>query len=250
MPRKHERVAVSLEVVWEATSGQDLARMGDISMGGCYIDTMAQAAIGEIVSFKVHLPTGHWVQLRGEVVHQFPNGGIGVLFVNLTEEDQILIEQVVLAHGGELASSESEADGNDSETQAQTFSSSRRVLVADDDPTIRHLVKVTVQKEGYPVITASDGREALDILETDADFVAAIFDMAIPHIDGLKLIRHMKAHQRLKHIPVGLITAEQNPKLWHDSISAGAAIFLPKPFTIAQLKFMLNVLVLQSAASE
>jgi CheY-like chemotaxis protein len=119
----------------------------------------------------------------------------------------------------------------------------RRILVADDDPAILRLVTAIVEKEGYSVIPAKDGREAYKILQSDADFIAGIFDVVMPHIQGPELVRYMKTEKRLMRIPVMMMTAEQNPKLSSDSFSAGAVVFLPKPFTTAQLQIMLRMLI-------
>src|ERR1700730_2996258 len=94
---------------------------------------------------------------------------------------------------------------------------SRRILVADDDPVIRHLVAAIVKKAGYTVILASDGREAYRILQADADFKAAIFDMMMPHLEGLDLIRYMRTEKRLMRIPVMMITSEPDLKLLANS---------------------------------
>ena len=120
---------------------------------------------------------------------------------------------------------------------------SRRVLVADDDPAILRLVKTILEKENYDVVTARDGREAYKILQTDDNFTAGIFDVVMPHISGPELVRFMKTDKRLMRIPVMMMTAEQDPKLSSDSFSAGAVVFLPKPFTTAQLSIMLHMLV-------
>jgi CheY-like chemotaxis protein len=119
----------------------------------------------------------------------------------------------------------------------------RRVLVADDDPAILKLVKTILEKEGYQVVGARDGREAYKILQNDPDFTAGIFDVVMPHISGPELVRFMKTEKRLMKIPVMMMTAEQDPKLSSDSFSAGAVVFLPKPFTTAQLHIMLQMLV-------
>jgi CheY-like chemotaxis protein len=66
--------------------------------------------------------------------------------------------------------------------------------------------------------------------------------MMMPHLQGLDLILYMKADERLRRIPVGMITAERNPKVWDDSIAAGACVFLPKPFTPPQVEMMLRML--------
>jgi CheY-like chemotaxis protein len=130
----------------------------------------------------------------------------------------------------------------------QQSESSRRILVADDDPAILRLVTAIVEKEGYTVVPARDGREAYKLLQSDSDFVAGIFDVVMPHIQGPELVRYMKTEKRLMKIPVMMMTAEQNPKLSSDSFSAGAVVFLPKPFTTAQLQIMLRMLIAKSAS--
>lgn len=118
-----------------------------------------------------------------------------------------------------------------------------RILIADDDPAILRLVATILEKENYKVITARDGREAYKILQTDANFTAAILDVVMPHISGPELVRQMKTEKNLMNIPVMMMTAEQDPKLSQDSFAAGAVVFLPKPFTTAQLQIMLQMLI-------
>jgi CheY-like chemotaxis protein len=130
----------------------------------------------------------------------------------------------------------------------QNPQSQQRILVADDDPAILRLVTAIVEKEGYVVVPARDGREAYKLLQSDSDFVAGIFDVVMPHIQGPELVRYMKTEKRLMKIPVMMMTAEQNPKLSSDSFSAGAVVFLPKPFTTAQLQIMLRMLIAKSAS--
>jgi CheY-like chemotaxis protein len=118
-----------------------------------------------------------------------------------------------------------------------------QVLVADDDPAILRLVKVIVEKEGYTVISARDGKEAYKLLQTGEKFAAAIFDVVMPYIQGTELVRYMQSEKRLMKIPVIVMTAEQNPRLSSDSFAAGAVAFLPKPFTTSQLQMMLRMVV-------
>jgi CheY-like chemotaxis protein len=123
------------------------------------------------------------------------------------------------------------------------LTSGRRILVADDDPAILRLVATILEKENYSVVTARDGREAYKILQSDPHFTAAILDVVMPHISGPELVRFMKTETKLMKIPVMMMTAEQDPKLSSDSFSAGAVVFLPKPFTTAQLQIMLQMLI-------
>jgi CheY-like chemotaxis protein len=119
----------------------------------------------------------------------------------------------------------------------------RRMLVADDDPAILRLIATILEKENFAVVTARDGREAYKILQADPNFTAAILDVVMPHISGPELVRYMMSEERLKRIPVMMMTAEQDPKLSADSFSAGACVFLPKPFTTGQLQIMLQMLI-------
>jgi len=118
-----------------------------------------------------------------------------------------------------------------------------RVLVADDDPAILRLVTTILQKEGYTVVGARDGKEAYKALQDNPVFTAAVFDVVMPHIQGPELVRYMKTEKRFMNIPVMMMTAEQDPKLSRDSFAAGAVVFLPKPFTTVQLQTMLRMLV-------
>ena len=121
-----------------------------------------------------------------------------------------------------------------------------KILVADDDPAILRLVKAIVEKEGYTVITARDGKEAYKILQSGESFIAAIFDVVMPYIQGTELVRYMQSEKRLMKIPVIMMTAEQNSRLSSDSFAAGAVAFLPKPFTNAQLQTMLRMFIRQN----
>ncbi|HEX8473176.1 MAG TPA: response regulator [Pyrinomonadaceae bacterium] len=131
---------------------------------------------------------------------------------------------------------------------AVTTPTSGRILVADDDPAILRLVTTIVEKEGYQVVAARDGREAYKLLQSDSDFIAGIFDVMMPHIQGPELVRYMRTEKRLMRIPVMMMTAEQNPKLSSDSFAAGAVVFLPKPFTTSQLQVMLRMLISKASA--
>jgi len=124
----------------------------------------------------------------------------------------------------------------------------RKILIADDDPAILRLVSAILVKENFAVTAVGDGREAYKILQTDATFTAAIFDVIMPHISGPDLVRYMKTEKRLMKIPVMMMTAEQDPKLSSDSFAAGAVVFLPKPFTAAQLQIMLQMLIGRAAS--
>ena len=93
--RRDERVGMPLEVLWDGLSGAQAARISDISISGCYIETLGQVAEGEDVSLKVMTPTGRWLNLRGEIMHYYPNMGFGVRFKDLSESERDVLERLV-----------------------------------------------------------------------------------------------------------------------------------------------------------
>jgi DNA-binding response OmpR family regulator len=127
-----------------------------------------------------------------------------------------------------------------------TTKQTKRILVADHDPVTRHLISSVVQGEGFEVVTAADGREAYRTLQKDADFKAAIFEMMMTHLNGLDIIRFMATEKRLMRIPVMMVTSERDLKLMEQSLSAGALLFLHKPFTADQLQATVSILLSNS----
>src|SRR5207249_9925391 len=98
-----------------------------------------------------------------------------------------------------------------------------------------------LEKEGFSVVGARDGKEAYKALQDNSNFTAAVFDVVMPHIQGPELVRYMRSEKRFMRIPVMMMTAEQDPKLPKESFEAGVGVFLPKPFSIVQLQSMLRV---------
>lgn len=241
-PKQIEQVNVSLDVVWHGRSGKYDARLSEISLEGCFIASMGQETLGETINFKVHLPSGPWITLEGEVIHQEYPIGFEVRFNNLAEVNRRLLVQVIAAHGGKQAQQILKEQTAQAPAQVPR-TGKRRVLVADDDAMTLRMVTVIAETQGYEVVSAADGREAFRILQQDTDFSAAIFDMMMPHLHGMDLIHYMKTDARLSHIPIGMITAEQDPKIWDESVAAGADVFLPKPFTPPQVQMILRMLV-------
>ncbi len=95
--RREDRLEVCLDAAWDGKSGNYTARVTDLSEGGCYLDTLGEANVGEILSFKVQTPTGEWLELTGEVAHETPPLGFGVRFVSLSDE-QLETLRSLIAH--------------------------------------------------------------------------------------------------------------------------------------------------------
>jgi hypothetical protein len=93
--RRDERVPLLLDVRWEGLSGKHHARISDISLSGCYVESLGQVTVGEVVRFEIQLPTARWMPLRGEVVYHLPTLGFGVKFTSLTTMERNLLAHVI-----------------------------------------------------------------------------------------------------------------------------------------------------------
>jgi hypothetical protein len=84
--RSGQRWDVSLDAVWNGKSGNHTARITDLSDGGCYMDSLGNVTMGELVALKLQLPNGEWLELGGEVAHHTPPVGFGIRFLDLSED--------------------------------------------------------------------------------------------------------------------------------------------------------------------
>src|SRR5215212_1363106 len=105
------------------------------------------------------------------------------------------------------------------------------ILVVDDDPKIVALVKTYLERERYPVITASDGSAALEAIERHQPRLV-VLDLMLPGIDGLAVIRRARA---LGETPIIVLSARGSTGDRILGLSEGADDYLPKPFSPAEL---------------
>ena len=105
------------------------------------------------------------------------------------------------------------------------------ILVADDENDIRNLVKISLEENGYTVLTAQNGKEAWDILAAQ-DVHLAILDVMMPVMDGFNLLRRIREHST---IPVIFLTARTDDMDKVLGLGLGADDYLAKPFSIAEL---------------
>lgn len=99
--RSRPRLSVHLDAVWQADEERHSAQVTDLSDGGCYLDTVGDVMVGEIVAFRVLLPDGEWLYLEGEVRHHSHGRGFGVQFVDMNEEQTANLQRLLaIAHSG------------------------------------------------------------------------------------------------------------------------------------------------------
>jgi len=108
----------------------------------------------------------------------------------------------------------------------------KTILVVDDEYAIVDALQALLEDEGYTVISASDGREALERLrETTPDLV--LLDLMMPEMDGRETLRVIRADPALAHLPVVVMSAAKHALARMPAHEASAT--LPKPFAVERL---------------
>jgi adenylate cyclase len=100
------------------------------------------------------------------------------------------------------------------------------LLIVDDEPPILELLQETLEDVGYPVLTASDGREALAIAQ-QTPLALVLTDMMMPHMDGHVLSERLRADPRTQHLPILMMTATR-----YNALTKAASAIVAKPFDL------------------
>jgi len=103
------------------------------------------------------------------------------------------------------------------------------VLVADDEEDIKVVLRMFLEAVGYEVVTAFDGLDALEQIKSAKPDVV-LMDIMMPVIDGIEVVRQMKATPGIRDIPVVMLTAAAQSDMVERAIQAGAADYIVKPF--------------------
>jgi CheY-like chemotaxis protein len=108
------------------------------------------------------------------------------------------------------------------------------VLIADDDADILLLVRAVLERSGHEVVAASDGAEALaSVRARKPDLV--VLDIAMPEVDGLEVLRRLRADPTTSELPVVLLSARAQEADVQRGFAIGASAYLKKPFSPREL---------------
>lgn len=127
----------------------------------------------------------------------------------------------------------------------------QRILVVDDSPSLRRMIAACLRAGGYDVAEAADGDEAHAAAQAapqEQPFGMLVTDQVMPGMDGLTLIRRLRATPRYAAMPILMLTTEADGQIRAQAREAGASGFLPKPFDPEQL--MQSVAALLSPSEE
>ena len=127
------------------------------------------------------------------------------------------------------------------------------ILIVDDMPQNLDLLTRRLQSQGYRVVTAANGEEALDrVTELAPDLV--LLDIMMPKLDGIETVRRLKADAALQHIPVILVTARSDPRDVVEGLDAGGDDYLTKPIDhaalLARVRSMLRIKTLHDTVQD
>jgi two-component system chemotaxis response regulator CheY len=110
----------------------------------------------------------------------------------------------------------------------------KRIMAVDDSKTMRDMVSFTLSTAGFDVDSAEDGQKALSALEkTQVDLV--ITDLNMPNMDGITLIRRLRADPKYRGVPILMLTTEADADKKAEGRAAGATGWLVKPFNPEKL---------------
>jgi len=117
--------------------------------------------------------------------------------------------------------------------------SNKTVMIVDDSGSFRTVVKLALQKAGYGVVEATDGRDAVGKLGAQKVNLI-VCDVNMPNMDGLSFLRHVKENAAHKFTPVIMLTTESQEAKKAEGRAAGARAWITKPFQPSQLVDAVN----------
>jgi len=108
------------------------------------------------------------------------------------------------------------------------------IMTADDSASVRQMVSFTLKEAGYEIVEAVDGQDALDKLSS-AVVNMLITDLNMPKMDGIELIRRVRAQPQSRFMPIVMLTTESQAAKKQKGKEAGATGWIVKPFKPEQL---------------
>lgn len=109
-----------------------------------------------------------------------------------------------------------------------------KVLVCDDERHIVRLIQVNLERQGYTVVTAFDGKEGLEKIRAEKPDLV-VLDVMMPYMDGFEVLKNLRKEPETESIPVIMLTAKAQDKDVFEGYHYGADMYLTKPFNPMEL---------------
>ena len=113
---------------------------------------------------------------------------------------------------------------------------SKNVLIVDDSPTVRKFVSVSLSMQGFNVVAACDGMDALEKLPK-TKFDLMITDLNMPNMDGFELIKVMRDNPEYKDLPIVILTSLSDQANKDEGARLGVGSYLVKPFSLEKVQY-------------
>jgi CheY-like chemotaxis protein len=192
-----------------------LCKTIDVSEGGLYVYACSALRENSVIDVTFPLKNKKFFTVKARVKHSHPDLGMGLQFIDLSDEQVVVINKIVSIV----------------ETKTKPAQiTSRKILFIDDTTFNRQIHKSKLSMEGFSVIEAKDGLEAIKLMKTLKPNLI-ILDIYMEKIDGLKILRILKSLPKLKDVPIIIFSSHGNQDFMNEAMNAGADEFLFKMVT-------------------
>jgi two-component system, chemotaxis family, chemotaxis protein CheY len=206
--RKYERFPFREDILIDGTR---TCTSMDISEGGLYLSTIQSYEDNSTIEVTIPFK-GEKLTVKAQVRYCQPGIGMGAMFVDLSSEQRGKIRQLIESISGKPVPSEREE---------------KKILLVEDNNTARQAIRNGLEKEGFSVVEAMDGIEAMKfIAEQNLDLI--ILDLYMKGIDGLKVLSVLKTNPKWKDLPVIVCSGHDTQEVKDKVLNAGADEFLSK----------------------
>jgi CheY-like chemotaxis protein len=206
--RKYERFPFREDILIDGTR---MCTSMDISEGGLYISAIQPYEDNTVIDVTIPLK-GEQLTVKAEIRHCQTGVGMGVRFIDLNDHQKAKIEELI---------------NSLTEKHDQSHIAGKNILLVEDNKTSRQAIKGALLKEGFYVIEASDGIEAIKILtEQNPDLI--ILDLYMKGMDGLKVLSLIRTDPNWRELPVIVCSAHDTQDVKEKVMNAGADGFFPK----------------------
>jgi len=206
--RQYERFSFREDILIDGTK---TCSTMDISEGGLYISTIQPYENNTIIKVTIPLKKEK-LTVKATVCHCQPGVGMGVRFIDLNAQQKTKIKELI---------------NSLQEKHDQSHIEEKNILLVEDNKTSREAIKKALLKEGFNVIEASDGIQALKLLAEQLPNLL-ILDLHMMGMDGLKMLSLLKSDSKWKEVPVIVCSAHDTQEVKNKVIRGGAEGFISK----------------------
>lgn len=216
--RKQKRIPFKQQIL---INNSMMVNSVDISEGGLYVHTGRMFPSGSILDISFQAGRNP-LNLKARVQHCQEGIGMGLELVDINPEQEAELKSLL------------------TELEAKTSATGRkRILIVDDNDSVRRMNKSKLVLDGFTVLEARDGIEAIKILQAEP-LDLMIIDLYMERMDGFKLITLIRQMPQLKNIPIIVFSARSAAEAVEQAMNVGADLFLVKT-TTSPMKLSENV---------